>query len=166
MAGPDIERAEKEGPGNAVAREEENHPERHQNRNAREYAWRRTKPRPGNWSGNDRMGGPPDRKRRESMTTPQTEGRTGLHYIPEFITPQEQEALRERADAAPRRRDLKRRVQHYGYVYHYRTKTVTPEHHLGPLPNWLEPVAERLFSQTGLFTSQPVRTHSWRPAHA
>ena len=92
------------------------------------------------------------------MNAPQTAGRPGLHYIPNFITPAEQSQLTGAIDAAPWNGGLEtRRTQHYGYVYDYRAKTVLPKHYLGPLPDWLQPVADRIFSQTGLFTGVPVQ---------
>lgn len=100
------------------------------------------------------------------MTTPQTKDRPGLHYIPDFITPEEQIQLVTAVDAAPWRNDLKRRVQHYGYVYDYRAKTVLPEHYLGPLPEWLQKIADRLFAQTdGKFSETPVQAivNEYRP---
>ena len=60
----------------------------------------------------------------------QTAGRNGLHYLPEFITPQEQLAAVKTIDSLPWRRDLSRRVQHYGYVYDYRARVIKPEHYL------------------------------------
>ena len=88
---------------------------------------------------------------------PQTAGREGLHYEPGFVTPKEQKLLLEGIDAMPWRNDLRRRVQHYGYVYDYRAKTVLPEHYLGELPEFLRPLAERIHSQTGLFSGTPTQ---------
>lgn len=59
-----------------------------------------------------------------------------------------------RLDAAPWRSDLKRRVQHYGYLYDYRARVARKEDHLGPLPGWLDSILERLCG-TGLFTQRP-----------
>ena len=92
------------------------------------------------------------------MTLPQTAGRPGLHYLPDFITPEEQAQLVSAIDAQPWNGGLtNRRTQHHGYVYDYRAKTVRPEHYLGPLPEWIRPIADRVFSQTGLFSSTPVQ---------
>ena len=96
-------------------------------------------------------------ERRLSMTVPQTQGRPGLHYLPDFITPEEQAELVLAVDSAPWRSDLRRRVQHHGYVYDYRARTVRPEHYLGPLPDWGQKLAERLFAATGLFSGVPVQ---------
>lgn len=87
----------------------------------------------------------------------QTAGRPGLHYLPSFVTPQEQAALVSEIDAQPWRSDLSRRVQHYGYLYDYRARVIRPEHYLGEIPAFLQPLAARLKSQTGLFESVPVQ---------
>ena len=87
------------------------------------------------------------------MPTPQTAGRNGLHYAPDFITQEEQAELVKRVDQMPWQTTLKRRVQHYGYLYDYQARTILPKHYLGPLPDFLQPLADRLFSQTGLFES-------------
>ena len=57
-------------------------------------------------------------------------------------------------DAEPWRSDLKRRVQHYGWVYDYRARAVSPDMDLGPLPNWLTEVANRV-GQDGGFDATP-----------
>ena len=91
------------------------------------------------------------------MTTPQTAGRPGLDYTPSFISQDEQEQLVTTIDSLPWRKDLKRRVQHYGYVYDYKAKTINPGHYLGPLPEFLQQIAERLNTHTELFDSVPVQ---------
>ena len=61
----------------------------------------------------------------------------GATYIPHFVTPATEALLAAEIDAAPWITDLKRRVQHYGYRYDYRARTVTGHAYLGPLPDWL-----------------------------
>jgi hypothetical protein len=41
----------------------------------------------------------------------------GLLYAPAFIAESEEQTLLARIDREPWRKDLKRRVQHYGYRY-------------------------------------------------
>lgn len=78
----------------------------------------------------------------------------GLTYIPDFITRDEENALTAAIDAQPWLNDLKRRVQHYGYKYDYKARSVTKESRLGPLPDWIQPLAQKL--QTGhLFRNAP-----------
>ena len=81
----------------------------------------------------------------------------GLHYRPDFLTREEQARIAARIDASDWRKDLKRRVQHYGYLYDYKARKIEPRHYLGELPDFLEQVAERIFSQTELFSGKPVQ---------
>ena len=39
---------------------------------------------------------------------------------------------------------MSRRVQHYGFRYHYRGRNVTRDDYLGPYPGWLQVLAEKL----------------------
>jgi len=68
----------------------------------------------------------------------------GLAYIPDFIAIAEEHTLIEVIDNQPWLTDLKRRVQHYGYKYDYKARAVTNDAYLGPLPSWVEPIAQRL----------------------
>ena len=69
---------------------------------------------------------------------------SGLQYFPYFITVDEQQALIQMIDQRPWLTDLKRRVQHYGYKYNYKARAATPSSYLGPLPEWIEKIADRL----------------------
>ena len=92
------------------------------------------------------------------MTSPQTAGRPGLHYLPSLLTHEEQQDLVAAIDAHPWNGSLSsRRTQHHGYVYDYRARTVLPEHHLGPLPDWLQLIAERVDASTQLMSAVPVQ---------
>ncbi|MGH1399400.1 MAG: alpha-ketoglutarate-dependent dioxygenase AlkB [Alphaproteobacteria bacterium] len=71
----------------------------------------------------------------------------GLQYIPDFITQGEEQALISKIDDQPWLNDLKRRVQHYGYKYDYKARSVTPDSHLGPLPDWLKGTTDKLLFQ-------------------
>lgn len=68
----------------------------------------------------------------------------GLQYCPNFITEGEARLLIEIIDRQPWLNDLKRRVQHYGYKYDYKARAVTNDTYLGPLPDWLMPVIQKL----------------------
>ena len=68
----------------------------------------------------------------------------GLQYLPNFITPNEELTLIEVIDRQQWLHDLKRRVQHYGYKYDYKERVVKPDSYLGPLPDWLMPVSQKL----------------------
>ncbi len=77
----------------------------------------------------------------------------GLQLHRNFITREEETALLTALDALPWRHEplLKRRVQHYGYVYDYATKQLS----LGPpLPNAVDFLLNRLMSRS-LFYTRP-----------
>lgn len=78
----------------------------------------------------------------------------GLSYIPEYISQQEEVELIRTIDAQPWITELKRRVQHYGYRYDYKARSVTPESYLGPLPEWLSSYADQLCTG-GFFPQLP-----------
>ena len=81
----------------------------------------------------------------------------GLHFVEGFLTPEEQAYCVQRIDAAQSewRNDLSRRVQHYGWRYDYKARAITPDMHLGALPDWLANVAQKLYDETGLFDRVP-----------
>lgn len=78
----------------------------------------------------------------------------GRHYCSSYISEAEQYELLDVIDQQPWLTDLKRRVQHYGYRYDYRARMVTPDLYLGLLPDWLIPLAQRLYRE-GLFSAAP-----------
>lgn len=71
----------------------------------------------------------------------------GLSYMPDFITEDEEKSLVDRIYDQPWLNDLKRRVQHYGYKYDYSAKTIDAEAYLGPLPDWLAVLCQRLHKE-------------------
>ena len=81
----------------------------------------------------------------------------GLKFLNEFLTPEQQAHCVQRIDAADDewRNDLSRRVQHYGWRYDYKARAITPDMHLGALPDWLAKVAQKLYDETGLFDRVP-----------
>lgn len=89
---------------------------------------------------------PPDlREERAEPAVP------GLRYVPAFLTPAEQEDAVRRIDANDGAwlTSLSRRVQHYGWRYDYAARAVTPDMRIGPLPDWLEALAQRLYEAGG-----------------
>ncbi|MCL4879242.1 MAG: alpha-ketoglutarate-dependent dioxygenase AlkB [Anaerolineae bacterium] len=69
---------------------------------------------------------------------------SGLHIIPEYLTEMHEKRLLSLVDAQPWMHDLRRRVQHYGYCYDYRRRTIKKSMHLGDLPDWLLELAYRV----------------------
>ena len=90
--------------------------------------------------------------RGETSTVPDIQG---LRYVTDFLSVNEQEAAIRHIDGQSWRNDLERRVQHYGWRYDYRARTVGHDMHIGPLPAWLLGIAERLHAETHLFERVP-----------
>ena len=81
----------------------------------------------------------------------------GLQFLPGFLTPEQESECVRRINAAEGewRNDLRRRVQHYGWRYDYKARAITPDMHIGALPDWLADIAKRLYDETGLFDRVP-----------
>ena len=78
----------------------------------------------------------------------------GLTYLENYISEDEADRLVQEIDAATWRTDLKRRVQHYGYRYDYKSQQALREDYLGPLPEVFQQLAERLTAE-GHFQAVP-----------
>ena len=78
----------------------------------------------------------------------------GLNYIFDWIAPDIEANLISIIDQQPWMSDLKRRVQHYGYRYDYKARNITRDLYLGELPDWLQPLAQKLVEK-GLFQASP-----------
>lgn len=91
---------------------------------------------------------------------------SGLSYQDEYVTTDEQERLLGIVDDQPWRTDLQRRVQHYGYRYDYRARSVDLGMYLGPIPPWASALADRLHS-SGIFATRPdqVIVNEYQPGH-
>ncbi len=79
---------------------------------------------------------------------------SGLTYIPNFIDSTTESDLIKTIDTQPWITELKRRVQHYGWRYDYKARSVTNDIRIGALPDWLKSCAMGL-QQTGLFADTP-----------
>jgi alkylated DNA repair dioxygenase AlkB len=78
----------------------------------------------------------------------------GLVYVPDLVAPDDQARLLGEIDAAPWMTELRRRVQHYGYRYDYRSRSVDPSMRLGDLPDWAVALAEVMRAR-GLLARAP-----------
>lgn len=78
----------------------------------------------------------------------------GMHYLPHFIDADTEAALLTTSDQQPWLHDLKRRVQHYGWRYDYKARGITQDLRIGPIPDWLAGLCERL-SAEGIFPHTP-----------
>ena len=81
-------------------------------------------------------------------------GIRGLVYLPRFLPTEEQLRVLAEIDNGPWLGDLRRRVQHYGYKYEYKARSISHSMRVGPLPPFAVEVAERLMS-CGLITEFP-----------
>ena len=70
----------------------------------------------------------------------------GLAYISDFISEAEEAALVQQIDSQSWMTDLKRRVQHYGYRYDYKARSINPGLYIGPLPEWIRAISQKLVS--------------------
>ena len=80
---------------------------------------------------------------------------SGLYYTPGFLDDDEQAEAVKHIDANHWQYDLQRRVQHYGWRYDYKARTITSDMYLGPLPDWITRIAKRLYDETKLFDRIP-----------
>ena len=78
----------------------------------------------------------------------------GLMYIPDFITREEHTFLWQSINAEKWLDDLKRRVQHYGYKYDYKSRFIDYRMKIGNLPNWSMQLANR-FQDADLMRESP-----------
>ncbi len=81
----------------------------------------------------------------------------GLKIFEAFLTQEEQDNCISQVDAAADQwlNDLSRRVQHYGWRYDYKARAITPDMHIGALPDWLLRLARKLYAETGKFDRVP-----------
>ena len=81
----------------------------------------------------------------------------GLVLCEDFLSPESESYCIELIDAAGGEwcNDLSRRVQHYGWRYDYKARAITPDMHIGALPEWLKRLAQKLYDETGLFDRVP-----------
>ena len=79
---------------------------------------------------------------------------SGLTYIADFIDARTESELIQTIDTQPWITEMKRRVQHYGWRYDYKARSVTSDLRIGALPAWLQHYAARL-QQVGMFTEIP-----------
>ena len=87
----------------------------------------------------------------------------GLLYQPDFMDAELEQSLLNNVDGdeAVWLSDLSRRVQHYGFKYDYKARRIVGSMKLGPLPDWLCDMADKVTrfvqSDEGLGTSELVQ---------
>lgn len=68
----------------------------------------------------------------------------GLTYVANFLSDAEERKIIKEIDRIDWSRELRRRVQHYGWRYDYKARQVDPSMRLGALPEWAAVIARRL----------------------
>lgn len=68
----------------------------------------------------------------------------GLKYIPDFLSQKEHSDLWLATNKEVWITDIKRRVQHYGWKYDYKLRSIDYSMYLGEFPDWVKSVALRL----------------------
>lgn len=68
----------------------------------------------------------------------------GLTYTPSFLTEAEEHDLLRRINEQTWSAALKRRVQHYGYAYDYKSRALMNSPVVEPLPDWLDALAGKV----------------------
>ena len=77
-----------------------------------------------------------------------------LEYFEEFISREEEQNLIQQIDNQNWLTDLKRRVQHYGYKYDYKSRRIDLNMKIGILPNWVSFLINR-FLEKKIFKKTP-----------
>ncbi len=78
----------------------------------------------------------------------------GLQYIDGFLDEDQQAEILQRIDQEDWSTELRRRVQHYGYKYDYRNRSINANMRVADLPKWLRPVQDRMTAE-GLLGQLP-----------
>ena len=68
----------------------------------------------------------------------------GLRYIPNYITEFQHDWLLDRIDGQAWHSFAKRRAQHYGPKYDYKTRKLKPDMPMNDLPEWLQRLSHKL----------------------
>jgi len=71
----------------------------------------------------------------------------GLTYVSNFLDTIEQEELLAEIDKETWLTDLKRRVQHYGYKYDYKKRSINESMKVGEIPKWASIVSKKMIEQ-------------------
>jgi alkylated DNA repair dioxygenase AlkB len=72
----------------------------------------------------------------------------GLEYHKNFISNEDHNELLSLIDNQTWLTDLKRRVQHYGYKYDYKRRSIDKSMHLGDIPNWCKGIAKKMLDNS------------------
>ncbi|HEY9675472.1 MAG TPA: alpha-ketoglutarate-dependent dioxygenase AlkB [Waterburya sp.] len=79
---------------------------------------------------------------------------SGLTYIADYISPEQQNQLLKIIDQQEWSIKANRRIQQYGYQYDYKNGSFVSSSYLGTLPDWVQSIANRL-ADDGLMPNIP-----------
>ncbi|KAF6253259.1 hypothetical protein COO60DRAFT_433924 [Scenedesmus sp. NREL 46B-D3] len=96
------------------------------------------------------------------MTAEQA-GIPGLQLHSEFITPEQETALLQHIDQQPWQQLSKRRVQHYGFCFDYSQRGVDAQQRLGPLPEWVQPLTQRMQALPDVLALDQLTVNEYTP---
>lgn len=71
----------------------------------------------------------------------------GLEIYFDFVSEQEEHELLNNIDNNTWLLDLKRRVQHYGFKYDYRSRKIDKTYYIGEIPSWMNFLSKRLIEK-------------------
>jgi alkylated DNA repair dioxygenase AlkB len=81
---------------------------------------------------------------------------SGIRIVPNLIDTDAERFLLQAIDGQDWSTALSRRVQHYGWRYDYKSRSVRADDYLGPLPEFLGPLAERVAQECDLAADQAI----------
>lgn len=96
----------------------------------------------------------PEENNIDSIENSQAHAIPGLRYIKDYISTEKERDLLAKVNEGPWLNDLKRRVQHFGWRYDYKQRTVLDSMYLGNLPFWLEELSRDIWTRA-LMPVQP-----------
>lgn len=80
----------------------------------------------------------------------------GLVINPDYINIHEELQLMHLINAQPWENHFSRRVQHYGWKYHYDRRAISQDDYIGPLPDWLLNVAHNMSENYEFYPDQAI----------
>ena len=88
----------------------------------------------------------------------------GLVYVPLFVSDKTATSIIDAIDSRDWQDSLRRRVQHYGWSYNYKSRRIDQQDWLGPLPDFVSPVVNEL-RHANIFEAPPdqVIVNEYKP---
>lgn len=87
----------------------------------------------------------------------------GMQYIANFINQEEADILIKNIDNSDWLGDLKRRVQHYGFKYDYRSRSINESMRVQDIPHWCKFLTNRLYDNEWLLPADQMIVNEYLP---